>query len=214
MLKIETIVNGVIGNNTYLVINDKNEAIIIDPSSGADKIMDTVSQYNCKVKYILLTHAHYDHFWSLDLLEREYGAKSFVHKSVKHYLKQPELNLSQTSAVTRNNAIVSYSKVTGIEEGPLELEGFNVYAFYNPGHTLGCTSFIFDDEFMFSGDFVFKGTIGRTDFFDSNLSSLLENIKRISSMYDNLKVLPGHGPATTLKQERKNNQFFTKVLST
>jgi glyoxylase-like metal-dependent hydrolase (beta-lactamase superfamily II) len=208
MIRVETIVNGIIGNNTYLVMNDKNEAILIDPSSGVEKIADTISQYNCKVKYILLTHGHYDHFWGLDPLQREYGAEVLIHNSVKDYLKKPELNLSVTSAVTRKNAIVSYVKPRGIKEGDLNLEGFNVYAFYNPGHTKGCTSFIFDNEFMFSGDFIFKNTIGRTDFFDSNLKSLKDNIQRLTEKYDNLKILPGHGPATTLKQEKKNNPFF------
>ncbi len=212
MTRIEVITNGIIGNNTYLIINDKNEAVIIDPSSDGQKIIDTVTQYGCKVKYILLTHAHYDHFWSLDEIEREYNAKTFVHKSVKHYLKQPELNLSRGSAVTRKSDIISYSKAKGIEEGKLDLEGFNVEAFYNPGHTKGCTSFIFDKKHMFSGDFIFKGTIGRTDFFDSSLSSLLKNIKRLNDKYENLNIFPGHGPASTLKQERKTNPYFIKAI--
>jgi len=208
MLRIETIVNGMLSNNTYLVINEKNEAIIIDPSSGVERITETVAQHGCKVKYILLTHAHYDHFMGLDPIQREYQCNVYIHKSIKSYLKDASLNLSSTSPITRRKELISYVKPKTFTEGKLELEGFDCQVFFNPGHTKGCSSFIFDNEWMFSGDFLFKGTIGRTDFFDSNLQALKDNLVRLSEAYTNLKVLPGHGPATTLKSERKNNPFL------
>lgn len=206
-MKYITVVNGIIANNTYLLYNDKLECIIIDPSIDYELIDKKINEHNLNVVAILLTHAHYDHIYSVDFFANKYDVLVYCSNNTIKYLKDPQLNLSAVS-VNAPKKVVVEAKAIAVEKkfsiGDIEIDVIQTY-----GHTKTCISFLID-EYAFTGDFVFKGTIGRVDFFDSSMDMMIDSIKRFSKLEKNYFILPGHGPFSTLEDELRNNKFFIK----
>ncbi len=170
-MKIKTLINGLYQENCYILIKNKS-AIIIDPGSDANKVINEIKDYD--LKFILITHNHLDHVSCLkDILKN---------KNVKVY--------------SRNN----------LKEKKYNFDNFDFEVVYTPGHTSDSISFIFDN-IMFSGDFIFKGTIGRCDL-GGNEKEMKLSLEKIKKFPLNLYLYPGHGDKTTLKDELENNPYL------
>ncbi|MFV0424806.1 MAG: MBL fold metallo-hydrolase [Bacilli bacterium] len=206
-MKYIKIVNGIIANNTYLLYNDSPDCLLIDPSIDYELIDKNIIDSGLNVIGILLTHAHYDHIYSVDYFVDKYDCVVYCDNNAIEYLKNPNLNLSAISNNAPNKvAIKSVAKPTmnKFKIGNFEIECVKTY-----GHTKACVTYLID-EFAFTGDFIFKETIGRTDFFDSSMEMMIRSLKNFSKIKKNYFILPGHGAETTLKEELRNNKFLIK----
>lgn len=206
-MHIEQIKTGMIEENCYLVYNDE-ALLIIDPGEDAAKIKTQIEKTQQQPVAILLTHTHYDHIGAVEELRQFYQIPVYVSPLEQSWLGDPILNLS---GLGRHddiaNIIVSPAEYE-FEMKPYRLENMTFRVVPTPGHSIGSVSFIFDD-FVVSGDALFKGSIGRTDLYTGNLEQLLHSIQtQLFVLPDEFAVYPGHGDATTIEHEKRTNPFF------
>ena len=207
MLKIERIKTGVIQENCYLIYNNEH-LLIIDPGNDADSISDLIQKIGKKVSAILLTHTHYDHIGAVESLRKKYQVPVYVSPLEQEWLSDPQLNLS---------GLVRHDDIPDVIVRPAEVEltysdyeigGIPFSVMPTPGHSIGSVSFLFDD-FVISGDVLFKGSVGRTDLPTGNTEQLLHSVTTyLFTLPDELPAYPGHGDATTIGHEKKTNPFF------
>lgn len=201
-MKIFIDANNSMGTNSYLVCNEiTKKAYIIDASSKIPSFKRIIDEGNYKIEYLLLTHGHYDHIVSAKYLKELFDLKIVAHIDEKDILNKKEWNLSPYFGENIEiDADIYLDKDKGIFE---EFE----YVL-TPGHTKGHICFVLNN-IIFSGDTLFEGSIGRTDFPTGNYSTLINSIINILGKYDeNSIVYPGHGKKTILGYELKNNPFL------
>lgn len=194
--------------NCYLAINDKtNESIIIDPGSAFDRIKSAVEQTGTTPVAILLTHGHFDHAGEAASTAKEYGIKVYASASQERELKDPNLNLS--GDMFGNSE--SYSADVYLQDDEeLDLAGLHIKCLYTPGHTPGgCCFYFSNEEIVFTGDTLFSGSVGRTDFPEGSMSQLVNSIKsKLMTLSDDTICYPGHNEPTTIGNERLYNPFL------
>jgi len=203
---LETLIVGDLGTNCYIVAAEHGaEAIIIDPGDDAGLVMDTVAVKELDVKYIILTHGHWDHFGALKEIASETGAKVAIHKSDVQALRKPDLSLAAWLGEKQEEIKPDLELEDGqvIKFGELEAK-----VLHTPGHSAGSISLLIADS-LFTGDLLFYGSIGRTDFVGGSYESLIKSVReKVFTLPDHVRVYPGHGPATTVGNERKSNPYF------
>ncbi|GGP12761.1 MBL fold metallo-hydrolase [Oceanobacillus neutriphilus] len=199
---------GLVQANCYIVYKkEEKDALIIDPGGEPEKIMEAVEKNELNVKAILLTHAHFDHIGGLDSVQKYTDAPVYLHKTEWSWLGEPRLN---GSAKLMGEPITAQEADKELTEGTLEVGGFTINTLHTPGHSPGSISFVFSKEnFAVCGDVLFQQGIGRTDLVDGDINVLENSIRnKLYHLPDDLTILPGHGPATTVGYEKKNNPFF------
>jgi len=194
--------------NTY-IIKEKNEAVIIDPGAKIDEISAFIKSEECDVKYILLTHGHYDHIYTLNECLETFDCDVYIHEKARDFLFDPNLNLSSLSLykikVTDKNRVKTFT-----EDTVLMVKDQPIHVFYNPGHTRGCSSFQYK-HFIFSGDLIFQNGVGRTDLPTGNQIELEDSINRFLHHFkDNDVVYPGHGPHSTILTFKHTIPYYKK----
>jgi glyoxylase-like metal-dependent hydrolase (beta-lactamase superfamily II) len=196
--------------NTY-IINEKQDCYIVDPGAHSQEIIDYIEEKQYNVLGILLTHGHFDHIYSLDDVQSHFDCDVYVHELARDFLFDPNLNLSST--IRRPITFKRKRYIQLLRDKltlPLGRETITVY--HTPGHTRGCVSYHYK-RFLLSGDFLFKGTIGRTDLPTSSRTSMTRSIEYIlKHMKDNTVVYPGHGHFTTILTEKMENPFVKEIL--
>ena len=199
MTKVMPIVVGELDTNCYLVYSEQSEnALVVDPGGDYDKIVDCANQLNKKIKAVLLTHAHFDHTLEVHKFKAN-GASVYMHKTECEVLNS-SANLSAYFGVELKPFIVDNQLIAGL----FDIFGYSVQVIETPGHTKGSVCFIIED-YLFSGDTLFAGSFGRIDFPTGNGKQLLESIKSLYALKGDYILLSGHGEASTLNYERKNN---------
>jgi len=205
-LKIYT--TGPLHVNTY-VLKDKlsKEAVIIDIGGSFEEIKSNLDKDGYKIKYILNTHGHFDHiFGEGEVLEKYPEIPVLINKDDElHYSK-----LRQEAQMWGVFGEFPEFKPTGYinENSNIEIGGKQIKIFATPGHSKGSLSFYIDNK-LFSGDALFCRSIGRTDFPDGDYDTLIKSIKeKLLPLPDDTKVYPGHGPDSTIKNERENNSYL------
>lgn len=192
--------------NTY-VINEKKDAFIIDPGAHFKEIDAYIKENEYTVKGILLTHGHFDHLYTLNEAQNAYDCPVYIYNKERDFLFDPSLNLSSTlhSPIIFNNK----DKVIALEDdSKLELGRETITILHTPGHTRGGVCYKYK-RFLFTGDTLFKGTIGRSDLPTSNKRELMDSLKLILKTFkDNTIVYPGHGNFTTILNEKHDNHFL------
>lgn len=187
--------------NCYLLKNEETgEMIVIDPGADAKGIFAKCEEMGGKVVAILLTHAHYDHTTGVDELRALTGAKVYANEAEKASFTDSMIHLG--TKVVLPDAYLTDGQV-------MTLGGMEFTAISTPGHTPGGMCFYFEPEKMlFSGDTLFRASVGRTDFKGSSMEALEDGIKnKLFCLPDDTKVLPGHMAATTIAYEKANNPF-------
>ena len=211
-MEIIAIEAGPILTNTYLIIDQESKkAVVIDaPMDSVELIKPIIEDKMLDVVAILLTHTHWDHAADTDALKKLYNAKVYVHQSDEFRLLEPNENsvfplpfdIPSTKAdhYINDNEIISF--------GNTELKVLTT-----PGHTEGGLCFYNESAgVLFSGDTIFRESIGRIDLPGGSLEKIAKSIKeKLLVLDDSTKVLPGHGPSTTIGYERKNNPFFREM---
>lgn len=210
-MKIFKLLNEVARENTYILENDSH-LLVVDPGSNWDKIRDRLIAAAKPVTAILLTHTHYDHIMSLDLVRDNFGQPPvYVAEEEKDWLFTPEFNLSGLARHSdMDNVIARPAEHVFVNHQSYKLDGFHFKVLPTPGHSAGGVSFFFPDEnCVLTGDALFKGSIGRTDLYTGDLEQLKSGIKtQLFTLPDDCTVHPGHGQNTTVSQERHFNPWF------
>ncbi|KNZ42169.1 MBL fold metallo-hydrolase [Acetobacterium bakii] len=205
-MEIKKLSLGQMGTNCYVLWDeDSLEAAVIDPGFEDNRILDIIEKNKLKVKYILLTHGHFDHLGGVNQVKSATGAKVLIHENDADCLMNPRRNLSVIAGMNLEldpaDGFLSENDVISI--GKLKLK-----VIHTPGHSKGGVCFLVEDT-LIAGDTLFNTSIGRTDFADGDLAELLGNIAtKLFVLDDGVKVLPGHGENTTIGYEKKNNPFL------
>ena len=204
---INTYVAGPVQANNYLVVDEvSKEAILIDCSDYVTEIIDYVKENNLTVKYILLTHGHFDHVLGINRMNEVLGAKVYVHKGDKEQVVNTRAVMTMFGLPTEG---VENPKITATlsDAGELTLGNQVIKVIETPGHTPGGVCYLIGDC-LFSGDTLFHGTIGRTDLPGGSFQQIKHSVKDILFALDeNIKVYPGHGEPTSIGYEKKFNDI-------
>lgn len=201
---IEKIIVGSLATNCYLIVNKaKNQAILIDAGAEADLINAKISRHAANLCAIFLTHAHIDHIGALENIP----GPIYIHHLDNSFLKDTDKNLS--AFLGSPLTISTKRKIIEVSDGQIiNLAGMSFRIIHTPGHTPGSIS-IQVDKVIFTGDSLFKGSIGRTDLPYGSSKDLIAAIKnKLFPLADSIKVYPGHGDASTIGEEKRSNPFF------
>jgi glyoxylase-like metal-dependent hydrolase (beta-lactamase superfamily II) len=207
-IKILKFITGPLETNTYLVVKN-NKALIIDPSSNCEELLNNIKNNNIDVKSIILTHGHFDHILGIPEIEESYpNIDVWVNPAEKPLISNPSYNGSNMLGLN-----FCYDKPTkDLMEGTQKIDEFYFDVLFMPGHSPGGIAIVFKEDskvFCFSGDSLFAGSIGRYDFPGSDGRLLIDNIKtKLLTLPDDTIVYPGHGGRTTIAREKKMNLFL------
>ncbi len=195
--------------NTYIVNEDKH-CFIIDPGADLKEIVSYIETEDLIVDGILLTHGHFDHILYINEVVNTYQCPVFIHEDERNFLFDPSLNLSSTIS---KNIVFQHKHLIETFQTPftIKLNDVSITAYHTPGHTRGGVIYHYKDM-VFTGDTLFKGTIGRSDLPTSDKKALMSSLKHIKTTFDdNTLLYPGHGSFTTLIEEKTDNQYL-KIL--
>jgi len=194
-------------NCTILADEQTREAIVIDPGDEVTRIHRRLTALGLKLKQILVTHAHIDHVGGALRLKRLTGAPILLNENDLTLLNMMEMQAAWLGVATPETAAPDESLAEGQRVG---LPSYPAHVLHTPGHTQGSVCLHFAPlNMVIAGDTLFAGSIGRTDLPGGDSSQILASIQaRLLTLPDETKVLPGHGPATTIAAERKSNQFL------
>ncbi len=206
-MKVMHVLLPVCAMNCYLAINeDTKESIIIDPGSAPERIKTAVQQSGTKPVAVLLTHGHFDHAGAAAEIAAEYGVQVYAYEDEKETLENPSINLSSMMGAPEAYKADVFLK----DEQEFELAGLSIRCLYTPGHTAGgCCFYFYDNGIVFTGDTLFCGSVGRTDFPGGSMSSLIGAIKsKLMTLPDDTICYTGHESATTIGDERQYNMYL------
>lgn len=207
-MKIETMVLGDVRTNCYLLIDENTkDALVVDPADRADVIIRKLIDEGLTLKAILLTHGHGDHILAVSDLKKQLGVKVYAAKAEEALLLDPAQNLSQALF---GIPVTVKPDVLLEDEQEFEVAGIRFQMLHTPGHTPGgCCYYLPEEKVLLSGDTLFCGSIGRTDFPGGSLSELVRSVKeKLLVLPEDVKVYPGHEEMTTIGQEKRYNPYM------
>ncbi len=193
------------GTNCYIVWDENKNGVIIDPGFIDSRIKTIIDENDLIIHYILLTHGHFDHIGAVEKLKKETGAQVLIHENDKACLTDPKRNLSYLAGLD-----LSGQEADGflVDEEILQVGNLSFKIIHTPGHSKGGVCFLINKH-LFSGDTLFNSSIGRTDFFDSDMNELIAAIRhKLFVLPDDILVYPGHGENTMIGYEKKHNPYL------
>lgn len=192
---IKKIPVGMLETNCYVVWSNKKNAVVIDPGDDVDKISLCINDFNLKIKYIILTHGHWDHIGAVKSLAINNDCEILVHKS----------DLSMLSI--ENNLNIKFIE----EDETIVVDDMNIKVMYTPGHTEGSICLKLNTN-LFTGDTLFCGSVGRTDLPGGSMDKMMESLNKILKLTEETTIYPGHGPITYLNVEKKSNPYIKELF--
>ena len=205
-MKIEAQQVGMLMTNCYIVWDENTKnAAIIDPGDDGAYLADRLKKNGLTLQYILLTHGHFDHISGVPELLETCGSEPAV------YLSHKDLNL-ETSLAEENVRFDPADVIDWREGDRVTMDSITFQVMETPGHTPGSVCLICGDV-IFSGDTLFQGSCGRTDFPGGSWAEMMSSLKRLYELPGNYTVFSGHTGSTTLDRERKTNMFMHSALS-
>jgi len=201
------LVVGLLQVNCFILADEKTlEAVVIDPGDDAEDILKIIKDKRLQVKYIVDTHAHFDHVGANKAVKDATGALLLLH----------EADAASLAAVSKQSSAFGMDPVSSppadqyVKQGDVISAGeVSLKVLHTPGHTPGGISLL-EQGMVFTGDALFAGSIGRTDFPGGDLMTLIRSIKtNLMTLPDDTKVFSGHGPASTIGDERRDNPFLS-----
>lgn len=202
---IERITVGELQTNCYLVINKElQKSVLIDAAAQAKLIQNKIARSKATLEAIIITHGHADHISALDSFE----APVYIHEKEAHFLKDADKNLSSLFGLPLQ--VSSRIEIREVcDNQVIKIAGISLKFIQVPGHTPGSICIHFDSV-LFSGDALFSGSIGRTDLPYGSTKDLIEAIKnKLLILPDETIVYPGHGPSSTIGEEKQHNPFLS-----
>ncbi len=210
MINVKTFPVGHLSTNCYIVTDENtNRKAVIDPGYKSSELVKFIEETGKDTfDYILLTHGHFDHIWFAEEIKALTGAKVVISSKDAPFLSDGFLNLS-TAFGLRSFPEISYD-ITLNNGDTLCLGETELTFLSTPGHTIGSGCYIsFEDKIVFSGDTLFRLSMGRADFATGDQRELFVSLKKLASLQGDFTVYPGHNEATTLDFERKNNPYVS-----
>lgn len=197
--------------NCYIVFSETTkECIVIDPGGDLEKIIDKIDKRNLIPTYIALTHGHGDHIFAVNSLKTKYNSiKIIAHEDEFEILKDSSKNYSKYLFENREVNILKLDKFLKDNDIINISSDLTFKVIHTPGHTKGSICYYYlEKDALFTGDTVFLENIGRTDLYSGNFEELINSLKKISALPDNVIIYPGHGPHSTIEYEKNNNHYF------
>ncbi len=210
-MEIRGLVVGVFQENCYILASNRTkEAIIVDPGDDPDRIMEVVRDMGVTVKLIANSHGHADHILGVSGVQEGTGAKFLINQLDLGLLDQG----SESARQMGRDGVTVPSPDGYVQDGDVVgVAGLDLQVIHTPGHTPGSVSY-YVNGLLFSGDTLFRGSIGRTDFSGGDYDQEMESIvNRLLQLPDETIVLPGHMLETTIRQERATNPFILQELA-
>jgi glyoxylase-like metal-dependent hydrolase (beta-lactamase superfamily II) len=202
---IVKIPNGMIMTNTYLIGYDASSCYVIDPSDDFKAIDQEIKKQFSSVKAVLLTHGHFDHIGSVDRIVEKYHCPVYLSKKDEFFVKKMPLTKYPMVASMQ---IILKSPLSD----PSEIKDDNIFVIETPGHSIGSVCYLFiKEKVLFSGDTLFAVDIGRTDIASGDYQEMIQSLKLLKTLDDNLTLHPGHEESSTLGHEKKHNLYLSKV---
>lgn len=206
--KIKLFVLGSVSTNCYaLYQDDAKEAVLFDPADRADIILDFIREKQLKLAAILLTHGHFDHIGAAREIAEYCQVPIYAHERESEILSDTELNLS---SIMGRTAVSLQADKTLRDGDEIELAGFHFQILHTPGHTPGGVCYYLKKEkLLFSGDTLFAGSVGRSDFPKGSYAELIRFVReKLMQLPEDTQVFPGHGEQTTIGYEQTHNPFI------
>lgn len=206
-IRIQNMVLGMVATNCYLLQNpETKEMIIVDPADNADAIERKINALEGIPVAILLTHGHFDHILAATTLQKKYRISVYAFESEERVLEQPELNLSTMAG----GAFRMKADILLKDNEEFQLAGYRITVLHTPGHTEGsCCYYFKDEQVLISGDTLFAGSCGRTDFPTSSTLEMISSLRKlVTELPEETAVYPGHNEATTIGEEKRYNPFI------
>lgn len=206
--KIHLMVLGAVSTNCYILYGeDTKKAVVFDPADRADAIAAKIEELGLQLEAVCLTHGHFDHILAVNGLKKRFGIKVYAQEEEVSLAADSVENLSQW-----NGEGCTVKVDVPLRDGEkTELAGFRMQVLHTPGHTKGsCCYYLPEEKIVFSGDTLFAGSVGRSDFPTGSGGMLLRSLKeKLAPLPDDTKVYPGHGEQTEIGYEKKTNPYFT-----
>jgi hydroxyacylglutathione hydrolase len=196
---IKAIPAGIYDANCYIVMDEKTkDAVVLDPGGDGEMLERAIKDMGANVKSILLTHGHMDHVGGVEYLSDKLNVPFYISKIDEEYMEKD------------NYVFGSIRNANGyLEDGnELSFGSLNIKVIATPGHTKGGLCFLIEDK-LFTGDTLFQGSIGRTDFIGGSFPEIINSIKtKLLPLGDEIEVYPGHGPKSSIGYEKGYNMYL------
>jgi hydroxyacylglutathione hydrolase len=207
-MEIETVVVGPFETNCFIAWNAQHEALVIDPGSDAELITAFLQRHRLAVRAYLLTHGHVDHVSALAAVHRSAPAPMAMHGDDAKWAFGEANQLPPFFAPPHSPD----GEIVILGDGDRRTDGtFESVVLWTPGHTPGSVCFHFPNEgVLFAGDTLFAGSVGRTDLPGGDARALSRSLAKLAALPDETRVFAGHGPATTIREEKQSNFFLQR----
>lgn len=195
--------------NCYIVYShENNKGFIVDPGAEASRILAEAEYLGLTIEAILLTHAHGDHVAALNQVRDSLGVKVYMHKDEleTYYNQAPQFIAMMGGEVPDKEPDVLLN-----DGDTIELDCGKIKVMQTAGHTPGSVCYFYED-LLLSGDTLFQGSIGRTDFPGGDVQAMMRSLRKLAQLDGNLRVLSGHGPETSIGIEKRINPYMQQVL--
>ncbi len=205
--KIMKLVVGQLQENCFVLFDENKDAFVVDPGGSSENIIEAIEKNSLNIKYILLTHGHFDHVGAVASLVKKYKAPVYLSKEDRAFLESPkEVRVSAFGMQIEAAEVDVFVK----EGDEIPFSEGNIKVIETPGHTLGSVCYLFEN-YLFAGDTLFNGSIGRTDFPESDHSLMVESLKKLKKLDDEIYVLSGHGPESQISYEKMTNPYLRQL---
>lgn len=196
---------GMLAVNCYIIKYSENKAAIIDPGGEGERIAEELEKQGLTPTQILLTHGHFDHTSGAAFLKEKYNIPLYIGERDREMLTDREKSGAYLAPFVKFNSVEADGLLKEGDE--IALGEITLKVMETPGHSEGSICLIGED-FIFTGDTVFQGSVGRTDLFSGNGKKLAESVKRLAALEKDYRLYCGHGSDTTLEAEKSYNPFF------
>ncbi len=204
-MKVKVMPLGELRANCYIVETENKNAVAFDIGGEPEKLLQYLKENGLTLKKIFLTHGHYDHIGGVYEAQKQTGAEVYVHSGDAMKIKSEVGSLAINLGETNFKKIENY---TEIKDGDIiTLDELEFKVMHTAGHTNGCVCYICDDC-IFSGDTLFRCSIGRTDLPDGDFTKMSESLQKLNALEKDYTVYPGHEGETTLAYEKNNNPYL------
>lgn len=207
-MNIKRIVVGVYAVNCYIVYNDNKNGFIVDPGGDSDDIIKFVDEEKINLEFILLTHGHADHIGAAKIIKEKYNLPIYASIKEKELLKDSIINLSKSIPPFKGIELIADKWL--YDEEIIDFHGEKLSIMETPGHTVGSICILMDGV-LFSGDTLFRMSIGRSDLATGSFDEIINSVKKLYNLKKDYRVLPGHGAESTLQFEKENNPFMKNM---
>ena len=207
-MTLRTLCLGELDTNCYVLWDENRIGMIIDPADEADKILSLVENERLDIQAVVLTHAHFDHMLAAKTVCAALGAPLYAGKGDEEALADPVRNLSGVFQMCPPIHMTADKTLT--EGDVLSIGELSFTVLETPGHTPGCIC-LMGDGVLFSGDTLFRDSIGRVDFPGGDVPAMVASLRRLAQLPEDTTMYSGHGAATTIGREVKYNPYMQRI---